>query len=143
MHKLIAYILLTSATAFNKVLADDKLDLIPTSVVELASSTKYRYVSVFNCAHSSTTCGYERFVQEMLIKRITCTKRISEIDVEFASAYPVWKGFPETLYLTISDMGNAKSYAAKIVMGKNCEYTFSMEPLNKANAKESEADFGG
>jgi len=136
-----SFLAILLASAASSLTAEERLAQLPTDVMELSASAHHRYISILVC--SADACGYERYVQNIEFAEVTCTKRITEIGTEFASAYPVWKDQPDTLYLTVIAVDHAKSFTAKLVTKSGCDYEFHIEPLSKKNAAESAAPGAG
>ncbi|MFC5571593.1 hypothetical protein ACFPN1_16175 [Lysobacter yangpyeongensis] len=134
MNKLAIFfsaMLISSAT-----LAAEPFSEISTDVVSLLKTTEHRYISTFDCTDDG--CGYEHFLQEIdFSSEISCTKKITEIAANRSTAYPVWKDRPETLYLTVIDVSLGKSFTATIVTGKNCDYSFKIEPLTRESNEKA------
>ena len=124
--------LLASAAAS----ATEPFDAIPGDVVSLLASPGHRYVSTFECAADG--CGYRHYFQRFdAASKVACTRRIAEIGLDLSTAYPVWKDRPETLYLTVIDVGQGRSYSASITTGDDCSYTFKIEPLTRESDAKS------
>lgn len=124
--------LLASASAS----AAEPLDNISSDVVSLLATTGHRYVSTHACAADG--CGYRHFIQRFdAASKVACTRRIGEIGLDLSTAYPVWKDRPETLYLTVIDVGQGTSSTASITTGDDCTYTFKIEPLTRESDAKS------
>lgn len=111
-------------------LAAEPFSEVPTNVVSLLATSEHRYISTFGC--SDNGCGYEHFLQAInFTSEIACTRKITEIGADRSTAYPVWKDQPEALFLTVVDVSQSKSFTATIAPGKNCDYSFKIEPLTR------------